>query len=238
MNRTSIAAIFICLMSLSFTQTNSMETATKPKGKIIYVYDALCGWCYGFSPVMAELHKNFKDSFDFEVVSGGMVSGDRIGPIGETAPYIKEAYKTVENHTGVKFGSAFVDDVLESGTVIFTSIPPAIALSIVKDQKPEKAMDFAKALQKAVYFDGMAPADLDALSALAAKHGFDADAFLKDLNSTKYMQMAQADFNYTKELGVNGFPTVIYQSPKGKKTVLCRGYTNYKRLSTSVKSLM
>ncbi len=59
------------------------------KGKLIYVYDALCGWCYGFSPVISKIHKEYKDSLEFEVISGGMILGDRIGPIGEVASYIK-----------------------------------------------------------------------------------------------------------------------------------------------------
>ncbi len=59
----------------------SNENNTK-KVKLIYVYDALCGWCYGFSPVMMQLHSKYKDSIDFQVVSGGMITGNRIGPIG------------------------------------------------------------------------------------------------------------------------------------------------------------
>ncbi|MFW5762224.1 MAG: DsbA family protein, partial [Cyclobacteriaceae bacterium] len=92
--------------------------------KIIYCYDALCGWCYGFSPVMEKIHQQYQQDFQFEVISGGMITGERIGPVGEVAPYIKQAYKLVENTTGVKFGDDFLR-VLNEGKAIFTSIPPA-----------------------------------------------------------------------------------------------------------------
>ena len=74
------------------------------KFSIIYVYDALCGWCYGFSPVIKQVFEKYQAQFDFEVISGGMILGERQGPIGEVAAYIKGAYKTVEDTTGVKFG--------------------------------------------------------------------------------------------------------------------------------------
>ena len=74
------------------------------KFRIIYVYDALCGWCYGFSPVMRRLHDTYADAFDFEVLSGGMMTGTRVRPVAESMSYIQQAYKVVEEHTGVRFG--------------------------------------------------------------------------------------------------------------------------------------
>ena len=83
-------------------------TLDKDHTKLIYVYDALCGWCFGFSPVMSTFAKKYQSEIEVQVVSGGMIRGDRIGPIGEVAPYIKEAYKTVEDSTGITFGKAFL----------------------------------------------------------------------------------------------------------------------------------
>ena len=55
------------------------------KTTVLYVFDPLCGWCYGFSPVMVKLNDNYKENVKFVVISGGMVVGDRIGPLGEKA---------------------------------------------------------------------------------------------------------------------------------------------------------
>ena len=32
----------------------------KEKMKLLYVYDPLCGWCYGFGPVAEQIEKNFR----------------------------------------------------------------------------------------------------------------------------------------------------------------------------------
>ena len=44
---------------------------------VIYCYDAYCGWCYGFSPVIKQIAEEYKDHFDIEVLSGGMIITDK-----------------------------------------------------------------------------------------------------------------------------------------------------------------
>ncbi|WP_315819016.1 hypothetical protein [Paraflavitalea speifideaquila] len=48
---------------------------------IYYCYDAYCGWCYGFSPVIKRIAEEYKDRVSFEVLSGGMIISD--APAGE-----------------------------------------------------------------------------------------------------------------------------------------------------------
>jgi putative protein-disulfide isomerase len=56
---------------------------------LIYCYDAYCGWCYGFSPVMKKVEEAYKDRLQIEVLSGGMVLPEQPVHIGATAEYIK-----------------------------------------------------------------------------------------------------------------------------------------------------
>ena len=41
----------------------------------IYCYDAYCGWCYGFSPVIKQLSYAYQPQIHTEVLSGGMLAG-------------------------------------------------------------------------------------------------------------------------------------------------------------------
>ncbi len=202
---------------------------------LIYVYDALCGWCYGFSPVMEKLHKNFSDDLDFEVVSGGMITGGRIGPIGEVAPYIRQAYRDVERATGVTFGPGFLEGTLAKGTALFTSEPPAVALCIVKAHQPHRALAFAATLQKAIYYDGIAPADLAAYGPYAAAFGFDAADFVQKMGQQAYQAQAQAEFAQAARWGVRGFPTVLL-ARDGKLTLLVNGFAPYERLAARLRA--
>ena len=85
-----------------------LNSGVKAEVKLIYYFDALCGWCYGFSPVVSKLQETYKNKIDFEVISGGLFLGNRVGTVNDVAPYIKAgAYKSVESRTGVKFGKSF-----------------------------------------------------------------------------------------------------------------------------------
>jgi len=198
--RSFTIAIFT-LLALSANSQNTM--------KVIYVYDALCGWCYGFSPVITQMEKKYGSQLDFEVISGGMITGNRIGPIGEVAGYIKTAYKDVESATGVEFGEAFLHETLEDGGAIFTSIPPAIAMAVFKSHKPDKQVDFAAALQKAIYFEGKEPNELSTYGELAKTFGLDSAAFIAQMKKPEYEALANKEFQMAASLGVRGFPTVL-----------------------------
>lgn len=215
-----------------FLLFNSIIGKSQDNMKIIYVYDALCGWCYGFSPVMKSFHKKYKDSLDFEVISGGMITGERIGPIGEVAPYISWAYKEVEQTTGVEFGSDFLDKTLKEGSAIFTSIPPAIALSVFNNYDQQNSIQFASALQKAIYYDGIEPKNKEAYGKIAATFGMEATLFIESMNDPKYEQMAQKDFQRTAELGVSGFPTVFIQK-NGMYYKIASGYCSFETMESN-----
>lgn len=179
--------------------------------KVVYVYDALCGWCYGFSPVISKFQEKYKDSLNFEVISGGMITGNRIGPIGEVASYISWAYKNVEKASGVKFGDKFLNNTLKDGSAIFTSVPPAIALSVFKELDYNNSVQFASELQKAIYYDGIYPKNLDVYGEIASKFGLDTKSFVLKMKDHLYEKLAEDDFKKSSALNVSGFPTIFIE---------------------------
>lgn len=202
------------------------------KLKLIYVYDALCGWCFGFSPIMSAFAEKHEADIEVQVVSGGMIRGERIGPIGEVAAYIKDAYKTVEDSTGVKFGKPFLEDVLEEGSTIFTSIPASVALSVFKTIKPEESLAYAADLQKAIYVDGITPEDFEAYATRAAKYGIDPAKFVEMMQQDTFIAMTEEDFALAQQMGVNGFPTIILHNGE-KAVMMARGYLPMERLESN-----
>lgn len=203
------------------------------KPVILYVYDALCGWCYGFSPVMKQFYERHRETYDFQTVSGGMVRGDRIGPIGEVAPYIKDAYKRVEEYSGVHFGEPFLKGILEEGSAIFTSEPAAVAMAVFKMHFPDRTVEFAHALQQAVYRDGIRPAKYESYGPYAAQFGLDADAFVAQMRQPDMLEAARQDYRLANQLGVNGFPTVILLRNDTLFT-LARGFTQLETLEAAL----
>ncbi len=213
---------------------NGKHTSEKELPELIYVYDALCGWCYGFSPVISQLNHDFQSEIDFLVLSGGMVRGESVGPIRQIAPYLKNAYRVVEDTCGVKFGEKFLNDVLDKGDAIFTSVPPAHALAVFRIEKPKDTVDFAARLQKAIYYEGMLVENYAAYGLLAREFGLDGDNFVLRMHSDEIATIVEDEFKMVAGMGVNGYPALVLR--KGKEMqVLARGYKNYETIAAMLK---
>lgn len=220
-----VIGLFFCIvLSLSFS---SSQNAQPPV--VVYVYDALCGWCYGFSPVIEKAEKEFGDKALFRVVSGGLRVDNGVGTINEVAPFIKTAYKDVENATGVKFGALSVNKLIKTGTMRLNSLPAAIAMSIVKQRNVALSMAYARALHKMIYVDGHDPEEITQYANYAASIGLDTVGFNADMHNQKFEQQARADFAYANSIGVSGFPAV-FMARNGQLHRLTNGYVNYQTL--------
>ncbi|WP_423148284.1 DsbA family protein [Rubrolithibacter danxiaensis] len=205
--------------------------------KVIYVYDALCGWCYGFSPVIKAVYEKYSAQTDFEVISGGMITGERTGPIGVVAPYIKTAYRTVEETSGTTFGEAFLK-VLERGELILDSEKPSIALSVFKSTHPEKAVLFAHALQNEFYFNGRDLNEEELYRYIAVNFGLDPDEFIYKMQLEQFKQDAYYDFALARQLEVNGYPSVLIQNSDTHFYLIARGYTDLETLELRIQNVL
>ena len=186
---------------------------------------------------MQRLHQEYSQTLDFEVISGGMIRGSRIGAIGEVAPYIAKAYKDVEKRTGVRFGEGFLQGILAEGTAIFTSIPAAMAMATFKSLQPHNAVSFAHALQNAIYRDGIEPSNHQAFGKYAEEFGIAADDFLQQMLSPFAEERAEAEFDLCARLGITGFPTVLVQQDS-QLTMIAQGYTEYDELKSRLDTVL
>jgi putative protein-disulfide isomerase len=203
---------------------------------LIYCYDAYCGWCYGFSPVIQKIAEAYKDKFHTEVLSGGMVLPQEPVHIKATAGYIKGAYKTVEEHSGIKFGTDYLWHINnpDDSDWFPSSEKPAIALSIFKELYPEKQVAFIADMQYSLYFEGRDLTDDEAYRHLLEKYAIDADEFYHKLKDEKYKELAYYEFQLCKQLQVTGFPQVLMQLTENKFHLLARGYTDYETLQSRI----
>ena len=207
------------------------------KTTVLYVFDPLCGWCYGFSPVMVKLYENYKDNIEFDVISGGMVVGDRIGPLGEKAAYIIEAYKVVEQKMGVKFGDEYVNKVLEEGTAIQTSIPASKLLVAFKSLNESQGVLFAHELQNALYHYGVHPDNIEGLLDKSDTFGVKKSDILQLTKSEQVEAAMNHDFELSSRLGVTGFPTV-FVIKDNTINVIARGADSYENVSGRLTDLI
>lgn len=214
--KSKLTLLFLLLASL-----NVQAQADRPK--LVYVYDALSGWSYGFSPVMVELFVRYQDQLEFEVISGGMYTGSKARPAIELADSIMSSYQMVERRTGVTFGRKFLEGTLKDGSVVFNSEKPAIAMAVFRSLLPDKAVFFASALQQAIFRDGMNPEDYRGYQAIVSEFDIDPKDFILRMKERTFLMAAREDFRATKEFRIDEFPAVMLVKDN-KIKMLARGY--------------
>lgn len=210
------------------------------KPVLIYCYDAYCGWCYGFSPVLKQIELKYKNQFDFEILSGGMLINEAVVPIEKTAAFILGSYQRVEELTGIKFGSDFLWHINnpDKSDWQMNSEKPAIALCIFKEYYPERQLEFAFDLQYALNFEGRDLDDNEAYQHLLEKYSIQPEAFYAKLQSEEYLEAAQYEFALCKQLNVTGFPAVLLQQSETKFHLLAKGYTGFEELSERIENVL
>lgn len=207
---------------------------------LIYCYDAYCGWCYGFSQVIKKINSEYKNTLLIEVLSGGMILPETPVHISATANYINNAYKNVEELTGVKFGEDYLWHIKypEQSDWYPDSEKPAIALCIFKETFPDQQVNFATDMQYALHFEGRDLTDNEAYRLILDKYNFPAEEFYEKLQEEDYREKAAYEFALCKQLKITGFPAVLLQISETKFYLLARGYTDYETLNERIKNCL
>jgi len=210
------------------------------KPLLIYCYDAYCGWCYGFSPVISAIADAYKDKLEVEVLSGGMILPEKPVHIQVSAGYILNAYTRVEELTGIKFGEDFLWHINhpDQSDWVMNSEKAAIALCIFKEFYPEKQLSFASDLQYALNYEGRDLDDDEAYRHLLEKYGINPEAFYSKLKSDEYKEQAFYEFALCKQLQVTAFPAVLMQLSETKFHLLAKGFTPYEAMEERIELVL
>ncbi len=210
------------------------------KPLLIYCYDAYCGWCYGFSPVIKKIAAAYENKLDIEVLSGGMIITEKPVAIAATAGYIKTAYKTVEEYTGIEFGQDYLWHIFNADESDWfpNSEKPAIAMCVFKELYADKAVDFAADLQYALHYEGRDLTDDEAYRHLLDKYEIQHKIFYEGLHSEAYKEKAYYEFSLVKQLQVTGYPAVLIQISESKFYAVAKGFTDYDTLSQRIENVL
>lgn len=175
---------------------------------VVYVADAYCGWCWGFGERVAEFEQANRGRVRFTVISGGLFTGERAGPIS-MYPHIPEANARIARLTGATFGGAY-QRLLQEGTMVMDSADAAAALAALREQAPERAIHWLHRLQEDFYVHGRCLSDPGTIAGIAAADGLDARRVLDRLADGSAAALARADFAKARALGVSTYPTLLF----------------------------
>ncbi|GGZ30819.1 DsbA family protein [Asticcacaulis endophyticus] len=137
---------------------------------ITYLFDPLCGWCYGASPALDKLAGI--SGAVIELAPTGLFSGSGARPMDRSfSAYAWSNDQRIARLTDQTFSDDYRNNVLENFAQMFDSGPATLALTAANITQPDRERDALKAIQTARYVEGRDVSSLPVLSDILASLG-------------------------------------------------------------------
>lgn len=147
---------------------------------LTYLFDPLCGWCYGATPALAVLAA--RPDVTLRLLPTGLFAGAGARPMSaEFAAFAWSNDQRIAQLTGQVFSDAYRTRVLTDSDQPFDSGPATFALTAVALLAPDEELTALKAIQSARYVDGRTITAPETLANILRSLDLDAaaDVFLK-----------------------------------------------------------
>lgn len=176
-----------------------------------YIYDPLCGWCYGAAPLV----KAARDVLRVTPHGGGMMTGARRQTVtAQLREYVKPHDIRIAQLSGQPFGEGYRNGLLHDTTAVFDSEPPTAAM-LAAEEVSGRGLDMLAQLQMAHYVEGRRIADRAVLIEVANSLGLDSAAFAAALDRQLGNEV-RGHISNTRHLmaqvGVQGFPSFVLET--------------------------
>ena len=185
-----------------------------------YIFDPLCGWCYGAGAALAAVVET--GLVELRLWPSGLFSGDGARPMDDAfAAYAWSNDRRIERLTGQRFSERYRAEALSDRRQMLDGGPASVALTAVALSQPERELEALKAIQQARYVDGQDVTRLEKLATIleglglrqAAARLTRPDAPLRDAHRDR---MAEAH-SILRQFGAQGVPTFIVQRDGGRQ---------------------
>ncbi|MDF2415474.1 MAG: DsbA family protein [Aeromonas popoffii] len=171
-----------------------------------YVYDPLCGWCYGAAPLLQAAAGI--SGLHIELHAGGLWLGERRQPMGQALrDYVRPHDERIQALTGQPFGEHYFNELLLRDGLLLDSEQPIRAI-LAMSALGGKGLTLLHRIQQSHYRDGIWIGSLEHLSSLAAEQGMDAAAFADAYQNVDLAGHLADSQRWMRRLGGQGYPTL------------------------------
>ncbi|MGL4250574.1 MAG: DsbA family protein [Aeromonas sp.] len=171
-----------------------------------YVYDPLCGWCYGAAPLLQAAATIA--GLNIELHAGGLWLGSRRQPMGEALrDYVRPHDQRIEALTGQPFGERYFNELLLREGSLLDSEPPIRAVLAVTALGGD-GLAMLHRIQQSHYRDGIWLGDIDHLAKLAAEQGIASKPFVTAYHEANLANHLADSQVWLRRLGGQGYPTL------------------------------
>lgn len=189
-----------------------------------YIYDPLCGWCYGIAPLIEAVSNAFPHSIKLH--GGGLFTPARVVTGGQSwKEHVTPIDDRISQLSGQVFSHAY-RDCLGNTEMALNSLLPISAI-LVAEKMGNRDVYLLKALQEAYYLDGLNISDKDTLLFIVKKLGFDVEQFaslLSDISNNQVQQHLNQTQQLMHQVNGRGFPTLFIEDNQGYRLISIEKY--------------
>jgi putative protein-disulfide isomerase len=217
---------------------NREEDSTMPT-TVTYLFDPLCGWCYGASPVVQQLGQ--QPNIQLELAPSGLFAGGGRTMDAAFADYAWSNDLRIAKLTGQHFTEDYRQNVLGRLGSRFDSAAATLALTAVSLTAPQRELEALKALQEARYVLGLDTCDVSVVGtllrdlglAVAADRFAASDAELLAANAAR-IQKARG---LMQTFGAQGVPALMVTDGRGSRLLSGNAlYGNFENLLSQIEA--
>ncbi len=189
----------------------------------------MCSWCWGFASVIDSIHKDFNHEAPLSIILGGLHAYDDFPMSNNYKTNIRHHWEDVNRATGAVFDYRFFD---RDGFILDTE-PACRAVVTIRKMKPNVVLSFYESVSRSFYSENKNTTVSNTFKPLAEKVGIDFEEFDQIFNSSQIKDETKSDFQFSKKIGVTGFPTVLVKEGE-KLALLTAGYQPYQTLKPAI----
>ena len=208
---------------------------------ITYLFDPLCGWCYGASPTLQKLSQ--QNSIKLELAPTGLFAGVNGRAVdAEFAQFAWSNDLRIGKMTGQLFTEQYRTQVLGQFGGVLDSEAVTLALTAVSFTEPQREFETLRQFQEARYVNGQDITSLIIVEKLLRDVGLSVAADQLATGSAELSQRYDTRLQSAQRLmqtfGAKGVPALIVT--KGDSRRLLRGdalFGSFENLMDSLKSI-
>lgn len=186
---------------------------------VTYLFDPLCGWCYGASPVIQQLGQH--PSIQLELAPTGLFAGGGRSMDAAFADYAWSNDQRIAKLTGQRFTEDYRQKVLGRHGSRFDSATTTLALTAVSLSEPQRELETLKGLQEARYVQGLDTCNVSVVEKLLRDLGLAAAADRLATGDAELLAANAARIQKARGLmqtfGAQGVPALVVSDDRGSR---------------------
>jgi putative protein-disulfide isomerase len=174
---------------------------------LIYCYDPMCSWCWGFRPTWNTLEALLAD----DLARGRLIIQPMLGGLAEDSDRpmpeeMKQKLASIWKQIETTLGTSFNYDFWTSTTPRRSTYPACRACLVARDFDLESEMRYE--IQQAYYLNAQNPSDIETLTHCAERIGINPADFTSSYEGIVKEQRLEGEIQRARAMGLNSFPSL------------------------------